>query len=436
MTIEQPGMLDRRGAMRLAGMAGLAAAFTPTHVLAAAAAPELAGNLRKFAEKWVGPGKLPGMVIALGLPGRDTRYIALGSQGFIDLDPMEPDTLFRIYSMTKPVTGMATMLLVDEGKLGLDQPISDFLPKFGKMMVQVTPDGSITDLRPARTPITVRHLITHTSGLPYGIVQTGPIRDVLFKRGLIPGQVSRLSIPGLSRGDHVKGLAAFADGMSEMPLVHEPGTKWSYSPGLDLMGRVIEIVAGKTFDKVLHEKLFEPLGMTSTGFRVAVKDAARLATNYGVFAGRLVPIDMPDSSVYLDDPAFFYGGAGLVSTPRDYDRFLRMIGGLGALDGKRVMSEAAVRLGTSNLLPAAVPTGGIMGMQLNAFGAGGRVGTGAEAGIYGWSGAAGTVGMVDMRSGLTSAIYAQFMPPNALEVLPEFQQALRADALALLENRR
>lgn len=426
--------LHRRDALRMATAAGLAA-FLPSRLFAMAAAPELAGNLQGFARKWVGPGKLPGMVIALGLPGRETRYIAQGSQGFIDNDAMGPDTLFRIYSMTKPVTGMAAMLLVDEGKIGLDQPIADFLPKFAKMNVQVTPDGSVTDVRPARTQITVRHLITHTSGLAYGIVQTGPIRQVLFDKGLIPGQVSRLKIPGLDRGQHVKGLAAFADGMATMPLVHEPGTRWSYSPGLDLMGRVIEVVTGQTFDAFLQERFFGPLGMASTGFQVAAKDAGRLATNYGVLAGRLVPIDPPETSVFLDHPDFFYGGAGLVSTPQDYDRFLRMIGGLGALDGKRVMSEAAVRMGTSNLLPAGVPTGGIMGMKLEAFGAGGRVGTGAEAGIFGWSGAAGTVGMVDMRSGLTSGIYVQFMPPDALALLPEFQQALRADATALLERR-
>lgn len=427
--------LHRRDALRMAGAAALSGLIAPSRLFAAAAAPELAGNLQAFARKWVGPGKLPGLVVALGLPGRETRYIAQGSQGFIDNDAMGPDTLFRIYSMTKPVTGMAAMLLVDEGKLKLDQPIADFLPKFAKMNVQVTPDGSVTEVRPAKTLITVRHLITHTSGLPYGIVQQGPIREVLFRKGLIPGQVSRLKIPGLDRGQHVRGLAAFADGMATMPLVHEPGTRWSYSPGLDLMGRLIEVVTGQTFDAFLQERFFGPLGMASTGFRVAPDDAGRLATNYGVLAGRLVPIDLPESSIYLDRPAFFYGGAGLVSTPRDYDRFLRMIGGLGALDGKRVMSEAAVRTGTSNLLPAAVPTGNIMGMKLDAFGAGGRVGTGPEAGIFGWSGAAGTVGMVDMRSGLTSAIYAQFMPPNALDVLPEFQQALRADATALLERR-
>jgi CubicO group peptidase (beta-lactamase class C family) len=427
--------VHRREALRLASAAGLSA-LLPSRVLAAGAPPELAGNLKAFARKWVGPGKVPGMVIALGLPGRQTRYIAQGSQGFIDSDAMGPDTLFRIYSMTKPVTGMAAMLLVDEGWVGLDQPISDFLPKFAKMNVQVTPDGSITEVKPAKNLITVRHLITHTSGLAYGIVQQGPIRQVLFEKGLIPGQVSRLTLPGLDRGRHVRGLAAFADGMAALPLVHEPGTRWSYSPGLDLMGRVIEVASGQTFDAFLKERFFGPLGMTSTGFRVERADVARLATNYAVVAGRLVPIDLPESSIYLDRPAFLYGGAGLVSTPRDYDRFLRMIGGLGALDGKRVMSEAAVRLGTSNLLPPAVPKGAIMGMKLDAFGAGGRVGTGPEAGIFGWSGAAGTVGMVDMRSGLTSAIYAQFMPPDALALLPEFQQALRADATALLERRQ
>jgi len=430
-------LLGRRDALRLALISGLGGIIAPNRVLAAAAAaPELAGNLRAFAEKWVGPGKLPGMVIALGLPGHETRYIARGTEGFIDADAMKPDTLFRVYSMTKPVTGMAAMILVDEGKIGLDQPIADFLPKFARMQVQVTPDGSLTDLKPAKTPITVRHLITHTSGLSYGIVQTGPIRDELFKKGLIPGLISRFQIPGLSRGQQVKGLAAFADGMAHMPLVYEPGTRWSYGTGLDIMGRVIEVASGQSFDAFLQERFFGPLGMTSTGFRVAAKDAARLATNYGVVAGKLVPIDLPENSVYLDEPPFPFGGAGLVSTPRDYDRFLRMIGGLGMLDGKRVMSEAAVRMGTSNLLPAGVASGGIIGQSIEAFGAGGRVGTGAEAGIFGWSGAAGTIGMVDLRSGLTSAIYAQFMPPNALEVLPEFQQALRADAMTLLENRR
>ncbi len=428
--------LDRRALMRGAGMAGLAALLSPGMAYALEQPGDPVKNLRAFAERWVGAGKLPGMVIALGLPGQETRYIARGSEGFIDADAMTPDTLFRIYSMTKPVTGMATMLLIDEGKLRLDQPLADILPNFTKMQVQVTPDGSITDLKPAITPITIRHLLTHTSGLAYGIIQKGPIRDALMARGLVPGQVTRIEIPALSRGRHVQGLQAFADGMAQMPLVYEPGTRWSYGPGLDVLGRVIEVVTGQAFDAFLQERLFGPLGMTSTWFQVPRSDAGRLATNYAVLAGRLVPIDNGENSIYLDKPPFPFGGAGLVSSPRDYDRFLRMIGNQGTLDGKRIISEQAVRLGTSNLLPAAVPTGQIMGMNLSAFGAGGRVGTGPEAGIFGWSGAAGTVGMVDMRSGLTSAIYVQFMPPDALDVLPEFQNALKADVTALLEDAR
>jgi CubicO group peptidase (beta-lactamase class C family) len=431
---ETAGM-DRRGALGLALAGGLSALLAPSQLFAVPKR-QFAPNLHAFAERWVAPGKLPGMVIGLGMPKQETRYITRGSQGFLDADVMAPDTLFRIYSMTKPVTGMATMALIDEGKLALDQPLADLLPAFARMQVQNTYDGALDDVRPAKTAITIRHLLTHTSGLAYGIIQKGPIRAALFDRGLIPGSVSRLPIPGLTRGKQVRGLAAFADGMAQLPLVHEPGTRWSYSSGLDILGRVIEVVTGQAFDLFLKQRFFDPLGMTSTGFRVAKADAARLATNYGVLAGRLVAIDPPESSIYLDEPPFPFGGAGLVSTPRDYDRFLRMIGGKGKLDGERVMSESAVAMATSNLLPPETPTGMIGGLQIDAFGAGGRVGMGAEAGIFGWSGAACTVGMVDMASGLTSSLYTQFMPLEALAVLSEFQQALRSDVRTLLENRR
>lgn len=425
--------LDRRAVMRGAALAGLAPALMP-RLAHATTQPVLAGNLRAFAKRWVGPGKLPGMVMAMGVPGYETRYIENGSEGFVDPDKVTANSLFRIYSMTKPVTGMATMMLIDDGKLGLDQPLADILPEFAEMQVQVTPDGSLTDVRPARTPITIRHLLTHTSGLAYGIVQQGPIGRALRDKGLIPGKVTKLPIPNLGRGNHVQGLEAFADGMAAMPLIHEPGTRWSYSPGLDILGRVIEVVAGQGFDDFLRQRLFGPLGMDSTFFQVPADQAPRLTTNYGVLVGKLLPIDGPQNSIFLDPPPFLFGGSGLVSTPRDYDRFLRMIGNYGQFEGAQVMGELAVRVATSNLLPASVKTGQIMGMSLNAFGAGGRLGTGAEAGIFGWAGAAGTVGMVDMRSGLTSAIYVQFMPSNALEVLPEFQEALKADILALMER--
>jgi len=242
-----------------------------------------------------------------------------------------------------------------------------------------------------------------------------------------------MQVPGLTRGEPVRGLDRFADGLAEVPLVYQPGTTWSYGVGLDLMGRVIEVVSGKSFDRFLEERIFGPAGMHSSFFQVPAAQAHRLTTNYGVVESKLIAIDKGKESIFLDEPAFPFGGAGLVSTPRDYDRFQRMLANFGTIDGERVMGELAVRVGTGNLLPEGVEGPTMMG-PASEFGAGGRVGIGPEAGIFGWAGAAGTVGMVDMKYGLASSIFVQFMPPTALELLPEFQQALKADIKALLER--
>lgn len=424
--------LARRELLRLGVLVGLGAAFLPW-LAWAAGQPNLSPQVTALIERWVGPGKFPGMVAALGLPGRETEYIARGTDSFVDLDPQGPDSLYRIYSMTKPITGMATMLLIGEGKLKLDQPVADILPKFAKMQVQKTYDGSITDLEPAKSQITIRELITHTSGIGYSIIQKGPIRTAFQDAGLIAGQISHISIPGFDWGQAVPSLALFADRLAEMPLVYQPGTHWSYSNGLDLMGRVIEVVSGKPFDVFLKERLFEPIGMTSTFFQVPASEARRLTTNFGALGNNLIPIDPGETSIFLDKPPFPSGGAGLVSSPRDYDRFLLMLAGYGQIDGRRVIPEAAVREGTGNLLPPGV-AGPAMMSAPSAFGAGGRVGLGPEAGIFGWAGAAGTVGTVDMRRGIRSGIYVQFMPPNANTLLSEYQQALHADVMALVEK--
>jgi CubicO group peptidase (beta-lactamase class C family) len=423
----------RRELLRLGVVAGLGGALMPRLALAAAE-PEMLPQVRAVIERWVGPGKFPGMLAAIGLPGRAPDIVARGTEGFTDADAIGPDSLFRIYSMTKPITGMAAMLLIDEGKLGLDQPLSEILPKFARMLVQVTPDGSITDLKPARTPITIRHLVTHTAGLGYSIMQKGPIKQAMEDAGLISGRIGRIPIPGFDRGKPVGSLEAFADGMAQMPLVYEPGTQWSYSVGLDLMGRVIEVVSGMTFDEFLRRRIFEPCGMASTWFQVPASEAGRLTTNYGVVGETFVPIDKGADSIFLDKPPFPMGGSGLVSSALDYDRFLRMLAGYGLLDGVRVMGEAAVRMGTSNLLPPGAK--GSPMMMGSAFGAGGRVGTGAEAGIYGWAGAAGTVAMVDMNRGIRSGLYVQFMPPNSNSLISDFQHALRADLMALASMRK
>lgn len=428
---EESDLLARREMLRLGGFAALGAVLAPQLAFAQGAG----GNLAGFLDKWVGPGKFPGIVTALGLPGQPTQFTVRGSEGFTDPDPVTPDSLFRVYSMTKPITGMAAMLLMQDGKLGLDQPLSDILPKFAKMQVQVTPDGSITDVRPAKNPILIRNLMTHTAGLGYTIIQKGPIKKAYEDAGLTAGQISRIPVPGLERGAAVPSLATFADRLADMPLVYEPGTHWSYSVGLDLLGRVIEVVSGMPFDLFLKRRIFDPCGMTSSWFQVPKAEARRLTTNYGALGSNLFPIDKGADSIYLDKPAFPFGGSGLVSSPRDYDRFLTMLANYGLANTgragrERVMGELAVRVGTSNLLPDGVAGPTMLGPASN-FGAGGRVGMGAERGIYGWAGAAGTVGTVDLRRGIRSGIFVQFMPPTANSLLTEYSRALQADISAL-----
>lgn len=435
MIADRPALeraLDRRALLMLGAAAGFAAALPS--IAEAATRPELMPRVRALIAKWVGPGKFPGLVGSLGLPGREPEFIVRGTEGFTDADAMTPDSLFRIYSMTKPVTGMAAMQLIDQGKMALDQPLHEILPQFRRMFVQNTYDGSISAVHAAPRPITIRHLLTHTSGLGYAIVQRGPIVQLMEDKGLIPGQVTRLPIAGFARAKSVASLATFTERLAQVPLVYDPGKRWSYSMGLDVMGRVIEVLTGKSFDAYLKDAIFTPCGMKDTFFQVPRADAKRLTTNYGVVRGIFVPIDEGANSIFLEKPAAPFGGAGLVSSPRDYDRFLRMLAQFGEIGGKRVISEKAVRLGTSNLLPPGVPGPNTLG-AVSGFGAGGRVGLGAEAGIYGWAGAAGTVGMVDTVHGLRSQIFAQFMPAESLNLLPEFQTALKADVMALLVKR-
>jgi CubicO group peptidase (beta-lactamase class C family) len=424
--------LGRRELLRLAAMAGLGAAFLP-RLAWAAGQPDLSPQVSALIARWVGPGKFPGMVAALGLPGQETQFVASGTDSFTDFEEQGPDSLYRIYSMTKPVTGMAAMILIGEGKLRLDQPLSDILPKFAQMQVQRNYDGSITDLEPAKSQITIRELITHSAGIGYSIIQRGPLKEAFIQAGLVAGQVSRLSIPGLDRGQAVPSLTLFADRIAEMPLVYQPGTHWSYSNGLEVMGRVIELVSGMPFDAFLKQRLFDPLGMTSTWFQVPASEAKRLTTSYGALGANLIPIDPGATSIFLDKPPYPSGGAGLVSSPRDYDRFLQMLAAYGQIHGKHVMSEGAVRQGTSNLLPQGVAGPAMMG-PASGFGAGGSVGLGTQDGIYGWYGAAGTTAMVDMKRGIRSAFYVQFMPPNANSLLSEYQKALQADLAALVEK--
>ncbi len=424
--------MSRRALLRGGALLGAGAALGTLPLGRAALAQ--AGHwpsVAAFAERYVSARKVANMVAALGWGQRAPDVIAHGTLAIGQAVPAGIDSLYRIYSMTKPITGMATMLLIEDDKLELDQPLAEILPAFADMQVQKTYDGSITDLEPAERPITIRHLLTHTAGLGYSIIQKGPIRVAYERAGAVPGQVTRLPLGEMfGRGTPAPSLKVFADNLAKLPLVAQPGTRWSYSVALDLLGRVIEVVSGQPFDAFLKERLFDPLGMTSTWFQVPASEVGRLTTNYGLMNGRPLPLDPARASVYLGPPAFPFGGAGLVSSPRDYDRFLRMLVGYGEFEGKRVMSEAAVRLGTSNLLPEGVSTAGTLAAGAG-FGAGGRVGLGEQAGTYGWGGAAGTIAFADLKRGLRAGLFTQYMPADALPIQSEFPLAVAADLKAM-----
>ena len=405
-------MLGRRGLLawggRLAG-AGAVGAFLPG--MAWAQAAEKYPTIKAEFDSYVSSGKLPGVLATIGRASGLPDVIAVGTQGLGEKTPVNIDTLWRVYSMTKPITGMAAMILVGEGKMKLDQPISEFLPEFANMTVLTDPEKSM-DAVPAKNQITVRHLLTHTAGLGYSIITKGPLLQAYLDNGITPGIVSRFPIPGQPTSTPTPDLKTFSERLAKLPLIAEPGTKWSYSISLDLLGRVIEVASGMDFEAFLKTRIFEPLKMNSSYFQVPKSETPRLVSNYAPVNGVLFPIDPAATSIYLDKPAFAFGGAGVVCSARDYDRFLNMLANYGELDGVRIMSPKTAALAMSDLLPPAVSTDGTFAAGAG-FGAGGRVGKGANEGVYGWGGAAGTVAFVDPKRKLRAVCMAQYMPSNA-----------------------
>lgn len=426
MQVNGQAMIGRRGFLTWGGQlaaAGAIGALSPTR--AWAGATDLYPTVRAQLESYVSSGKLPGLLATIGRAAGMPDVVAVGTQGLGETTPVNIDTLWRIYSMTKPITGIAAMILVDEGKMKLDQPIADFLPEFANMTVLTDPDKNLNAV-PAKTQITLRHLLTHTAGLGYSIITTGPLLKAYLDNGITPGIVSRFPIPGQPTSAPTPDLKTFSERLAKLPLIAEPGTKWSYSISLDLLGRVIEVASGMDFEAFLKARIFEPLKMNSSYFQVPQSETKRFVSNYAPVNGVLFPIDPASTSIYLNKPAFAFGGAGMVTSARDYDRFLNMLANYGELDGVRVMSTAAAKLAMSDLLPSGVSTDGTFAAGAG-FGAGGRVGKGANDGVFGWGGAAGTVAFVDPRSKLRAICMAQYMPSNVYPIHSDFAKWVQKD---------
>lgn len=426
--------LSRRALIRGSALLAGGAALTTLPFGRAAFAHDVSeawANVAALADRYVSQRKVANLFLTLGWGQQEHAHtVGGGTLSLAKPTPVDENSLFRIYSMSKPITGMATMILIDEGKLGLDQPLYEILPAFRDMQVLINPEGELEETVSAQRPITIRQLLTHTAGLGYQIVSKGPLQAAFNEQGLVGGRVSRFPIPGFPPVTPAPGLAAFADRLAELPLMYQPATKWSYSCSIDLLGRVIEVVSGMEFEAFLKARIFDPCGMTSTFMQVPQSEVGRLTDNYGIINGNAFPIDPGANSIFTDPPEVPAGGGGLVSSPKDYDRFLRMLLGYGRVGDKFVMSEEAVRVGTSNLLPATVDTTGSW-LEGEGHGAGGR----SKNASFGWGGAAGTLAAVDFDLGLRSALFTQYMPSEAYPIRDEFLAAMEAD-LAVMRTRK
>jgi len=392
-------------------------------------------GLTRIINEYVADKKVAGMLAMIGFGQAAPQVISAGSLTLGGAKPVDGNTLWRMYSQTKPITGMATMMLIEDGLLSLDQPLSDIFPEFADMQVLVDPEGALDNVEPARAPITIRQLQTHTAGLGYTIISKGPILKAYLAAGLTPGRVSRNPIPGIDPGASTPDIMTFMKRLSELPLVYQPGTQWSYSLSHDVLSAVIEKVSGKPLDQFLQERMFGPLGMASIFYNVPADRAMDLADNYAPFAGSLIPIDPGATSIFLDKPAFAFGSTGLVGTAGDYDKFLQMLLGFGQLGDVRVMKPETVKLGMSNLLPETASTRGTW-VANHGFGAGGRSGLGTEvspAGTFGWGGAAGTSAFVDTVRGLRAGGYTQYIPSNSYPFQSDFPKYVYADLIGSVQ---
>ena len=384
-------------------------------------------------ERYLETGRFPGFSLLVSRRGQIAHLSTQGYQSVETQTPMTKDTIVRIYSMSKPITSVALLTLYEQGLFGLDDPVSSLIPSWKDL--QVWHDGSPIsyNTRPPEREMTVRDLFTHTSGLSYSWMQRHPVDTLYRRRGLDAGHK----------------LEDWVEILADIPLLFSPGSQWSYSVATDVLGRLVEIVSGKSFDQFLAEQIFEPLQMVDTAFHVSDDKADRFASNYVLPS--LSPFGVPegasgDDMVLLDDsgdnspqrrpPRFLSGGGGLMSTMADYHRFTQMLLNKGELDGARILGRKTVEWATSNHLPNNQDLAA-MGQAVFSettydgigFGLGFSVVLDPAAaqvisspGSFAWGGAASTLFWIDPVEELTVIGLTQLMPSSAYPVRQEIQQ--------------
>lgn len=340
-------------------------------------------------------GTVPGVTVLVARGGQVGWFEALGKQSPASSTPMALDSIFRIFSMTKPIVSVGIMMLVEDGHLLLRDPVAKFIPEFADQKVGVVSGGKL-ELVPARRPMTVQDLLRHTSGLTYEHQGDGPVHKLY--------QESRVRSRKISNAEHAALVASF-------PLVCHPGDEFNYSRSTDILGRIIEIISGKSLGAYLAERILAPLQMAETGFSTSAANASRLAEPFAAdpWTGDKVALFN-----MLEQPVMESGGGGLVSTTMDYARFVLMLRNGGTLDGNRIIGRKTLELMASDHLGPDVVTNGTLLSPGHGFGLGFAVRR--EAGIapfpgsvgqYFWSGIAGTFFWVDPKEDLFAVFMSQ-----------------------------
>ena len=410
-TTSRRSLLLGAGALGLAGCAGV----SDRSIAGASRFPLTQAVL----DRYVAEDKLPGATVGLRLPDGSDAFLQAGTLDYGITAAMNRDTLFRIYSMTKPITGAAAALLIEDGRLSLDQPVADFVPEFSRLTVAVDPETSL-DARPAQTVMTMRHLLTHTSGLTYTIAGDGPVQRAYRAAGIFPFTGELGGSPG--DGPKVADLDEMVRRLADIPLLHEPGAAMNYSVSLDVMGLVIQRASGMPFPTFLQRRLFDPIGMDDTVWRLRPGDTRRLAEVHSYSdAGRRVE-RTASAAVYSAPVSLYAGGAGLISSTKDYLDFLSMLLDGGRAGRVRVMKPETAALIHSDILPPGVEAE-------SGYGFGGSVGRPGQprASEYGWGGAAGTVGWMDPARRYAGVIMAQFFPYGSVRIARDARVAIGQD---------
>ncbi len=368
--------------------------------------------------RYVDDGKLPGYLVMVARRG---KVAYLNHYGLSDVERQKPvgeETIFRIYSMTKPITSVALLQLYEKGLFQLDNPVSRFIPAFKDLMVYVGGDADNFYVTDPRREMTIRDLFTHTAGLTYANRGEHALNELYRRRGVDKGS-----------------LQDMIDALAGLPLQFQPGTEWNYSVATDVLGYLIEVISGQTLDAYFAEHILGPLGMVDTAFTVPADKVDRFAANYEYAEGGFRLLDDPASSAYLQPPLRRSGGGGLVSTCADYLRFAQMLLNKGTLDGVRILGRKTVELMTANHMPN---NGDLSSMGMPVFSETPYAGIGFGLGVsvmlnpataqilgspgeFAWGGAASTAFWVDPVEEQIVIFLTQLMPSSSYPIRRELR---------------